>query len=260
MQFQDKVTLVTGGGRGLGKIIALAFAQEGADVVISSRSKEALQETSSEIERLGRKSLGVITDFLEPDAPDILVERAMDKFGRIDILINNSGVEGPINDIAEMELKGWNDLLAVNLNGAMLCSRNVLKRSMIPRKSGAIVNISSVSGRRGMPTRSAYSSSKFAIIALTQSLASEAGRHGIRVNAIAPGAIEGKRIERLFDIAAKNQGITSEEIIAASNTHSALGRMTKPEEVADLAVFLASDKSSAITGQTINIDCGSNFS
>jgi NAD(P)-dependent dehydrogenase (short-subunit alcohol dehydrogenase family) len=131
---------------------------------------------------------------------------------------------------------------------------------MIPRKSGAIVNISSVAGRQGMGTRSAYCSSKFAIIAFTQSLASEAGRYGIRVNAIAPGAIEGKRIERVFDIAAKNQGVTREDIIAASNARSALGRMVKPEEVANLAVFLVSDQSSAITGQTINIDCGSNFS
>ena len=259
MQLQGKVTLVTGGGRGLGKVIALVFAQEGADVVISSRSKKALRETSSQIERLGRASLGVITDFLDPDAPDILVEKALEKFGRIDILINNSGTEGPINNVDEMELKGWNDLLAVNLNGAMLCSRNVLKKSMIPRKSGAIVNITSAAGRRGLPTRSSYSSSKFAMIALTQSLASEVGRYNIRVNAIAPGAVEGKRIERVFDIAAKNQGVIRDEIIAASNARSALGRMVKPEEVAELAVFLASDKSSAITGQTISIDCGSNF-
>jgi meso-butanediol dehydrogenase/(S,S)-butanediol dehydrogenase/diacetyl reductase len=259
MQFQGKVALVTGGARGLGKVIALAFAQEGADVVISSRNKKALGETTTEIERLGRESLGVITDFLEPGAPDVLVKKSMDKFGRVDILINNSGAEGPINNVTDMDLRGWNDLLAVNLNGAMLCSRNTLKMSMIPRKSGAIVNITSIAGRRGMPTRSAYSSSKFAMIALTQSLASEAGRYNIRVNAIAPGAIEGKRIERVFDIAAKNHGVTRAQIMAASNAHSALGRMVKPEEVADLAVFLASDKSSAITGQTINIDCGSNF-
>lgn len=260
MHFQDKVTLVTGGGRGLGKVIALTFAREGADVVVSSRSKEALRETCIEIERLGRESLGVITDFLEPDAPNILIEKAMDKFGRIDILINNSGTEGPINNVAEMELKGWNDLLAVNLNSAMLCSRNVLQKSMIPRKSGVIVNIASIAGRHGMSTRSAYCSSKFAMIALTQSLASEAGRHNIRVNAIAPGEVEGKRIERIFDIAAKNQGVTREQIIASSNARSALGRMVKPEEVANLATFLASDQSSAITGQTINIDCGSSFS
>jgi NAD(P)-dependent dehydrogenase (short-subunit alcohol dehydrogenase family) len=260
LHFQDKVALVTGGGRGLGKVIALAFAREGADVVISSRSKKALRETSLEIERLGRESLGVIIDFLKPDAPDILIEKAMDKFGGIDILVNNSGTEGPINNVAEMELKEWNDLLAVNLNGAMLCSRIVLKKSMIPRKSGVIVNIASIAGRHGMPTRSAYCSSKFAMIAFTQSLASEAGRYNIRVNAIAPGAVEGRRIERVFDIVAKNQGVTREQIIASSNTRSALGRMVKPEEVANLAIFLASDQSSAITGQTINIDCGSNFS
>jgi NAD(P)-dependent dehydrogenase (short-subunit alcohol dehydrogenase family) len=158
-----------------------------------------------------------------------------------------------------MDLKGWNDLLSVNLTGAMLCTRYVLEKSMIPRKSGVIINITSAAGRKGLPTRSAYSSSKFAIIGFTQSLASEVGRYGIRVNAIAPGAVEGERIERVFNAAAKNMGIPYEQIVTNSNARSALGRMVKPEEVAALAVFLASEQSSAITGQTINIDAGTNF-
>jgi meso-butanediol dehydrogenase / (S,S)-butanediol dehydrogenase / diacetyl reductase len=259
MQLEGRVAIVTGGGYGIGKAIALALANEGADVVVAARTGPALKKVAKEIDVMGRKSLAVVTDLLQPEAPVAMVDKALAKFGKIDILVNNAGVEGPIKSVAEMDLKGWDDLLAVNLTGAMLCSRYVLEKGMIPRKSGVIVNISSAAGRRGLPMRSAYSSSKFAIIGFTQSLAGEVGRYGIRVNAIAPGAVEGERIERVFSIAAKNMGITYEQVVANSNARSALGRMVKPEEVAALAVFLASDESSAITGQTINIDAGANF-
>ena len=259
MQLDGRVAIVTGGGYGIGKAIALAFAREGADIVVAARTESALKSVAKEIESMGRQSLVVVTDLLQPDAPAVMVEKTLKKFGKIDILVNNSGSEGPIKPVAEMDLEGWDDLLTVNLTGAMLCSRYVLEKSMIPRKSGVIINISSAAGRRGLPTRSAYSSSKFAIIGLTQSLASEVGRFGIRVNAIAPGAVEGERIERVFNIAAKSMGVPYEQIVANSNARSALGRMVKPEEVGALAVFLASEKSSAITGQTINIDAGANF-
>ena len=260
MQLEGRVAIVTGGGYGIGKAIARAFAQEGADVVVAARTESALKKVAKEIEGMGRKSLAVVIDLLQPDAPAAMVEKTLKKFGKIDILVNNSGAEGPIKPVAEMELEGWNDLLAVNLTGAMLCSRYALEKSMIRRKSGVIINMASAAGRRGLPTRSAYSSSKFAIIGFTQSLAGEVGRYGIRVNAIAPGAVEGERIERVLDIAAKNMGITYEQMVANSNARAALGRMVKPEEVGALAVFLASEKSSAITGQTINIDAGTNFS
>lgn len=259
MHLEGRVAIVTGGGYGIGKAIALAFAREGADVVVAARTESALKKVAQEIESLGRKSLAIVTDLLQPDAPAAIVEKTLKKFGKIDILVNNSGAEGPIKPVAEMDLKGWNDLLSVNLTGAMLCSRYVLEKSMIPRQSGVIINISSAAGRRGLPTRSAYSSSKFALIGFTQSLASEVGRYSIRVNAIAPGAVEGERIERVFNISAKNMGVTYEQVVANSNSRAALGRMVKPEEVGALAVFLASEQSSAITGQTINIDAGANF-
>jgi NAD(P)-dependent dehydrogenase (short-subunit alcohol dehydrogenase family) len=259
MQLDGRVAIVTGGGYGIGRAIALALANEGADVVVAARTERALKQVAREIKGMGRKSLAMVIDLLQPEQPMAIVEKTLAKFGKIDILVNNAGAEGPISNVAEMDLKGWNDLLSVNLTGAMLCSRCVLGKSMIPRKSGVIINISSAAGRKGLPTRSAYSSSKFAIIGFTQSLASEVGRYGIRVNAIAPGAVEGERIERVFNIAAKNMGVTYKQVVANSNARSALGRMVKPEEVAALAVFLASEQSSAITGQTINIDAGTNF-
>jgi NAD(P)-dependent dehydrogenase (short-subunit alcohol dehydrogenase family) len=259
MQLDGKVAIVTGGGRGIGKAVALALAREGADVVVAAEAMPPLKKTAKEIEALGRRSLAILTDLLDAAQPLKMVEKTLEKFGKIDILVNNAGAEGPIKSVAEMDLKGWNDLLAVNLTGAMLCSRYVLEKSMMPRKSGVIINIASAAGRRGLPTRSAYSSSKFALIGFTQSLASEVGRYGIRVNAIAPGAVEGERIQRVFNISAKNMGVTYEQVVANSNARSALGRMVKPEEVGALAVFLASEQSSAITGQTINIDAGANF-
>ena len=259
MLLEDKVATVTGGGYGIGRAIALALAKEGADVVVAARTESALQEVAREIVSMGRQSLVVVCDFLKPEQADTMVEKALAKFGQIDILVNNSGIEGPTKTVAEMDIKGWNETLAVNLSGAMLCSRNVLEKSMIPRKSGVIINISSGAGRRGRAQRSPYTASKFAIIGLTQTLAIEAGKYGIRVNAIAPGAVEGERLERVFRTEAKKHGITYEEMVAHSNSLAALGRMVKPEEIADLAVFLASDKSSGITGQTINIDAGTNF-
>jgi NAD(P)-dependent dehydrogenase (short-subunit alcohol dehydrogenase family) len=259
MQLDGRVAIVTGGGYGIGRAIALAMAKEGADVVVAARTERALKQVAREIKGMGRKSLAMVIDLLQPEQPMAMVEKTLKKFGKIDILVNNAGAEGPISNVAEMDLKGWNDLLAVNLTGAMLCSRYVLEKGMIPRKNGVIINISSAAGRKGLPTRSAYSSSKFAIIGLTQSLAAEVGRYSIRVNAIAPGAVEGERIERVFNIAAKNRGVTYKQVVANSNARSALGRMVKPEEVGALAVFLASEQSSAITGQTINIDAGTNF-
>jgi NAD(P)-dependent dehydrogenase (short-subunit alcohol dehydrogenase family) len=200
MQLDGKVAIVTGGGYGIGKAIAIALAKEGADVVVAARTESALKKVAREIESLDRKSLAVVTDLLQPDAPAAMVAKALKKFGKIDILVNNSGAEGPISPVADMDLKGWNDLLAVNLTGAMLCSRFALEKSMIPCRSGVIINIS-----------------------------------------------------------AKSMGVTYEQVVANSNARAALGRMVKPEEVGALAVFLASEQSSAITGQTINVDAGANF-
>ena len=259
MQLEGKVAIVTGGGKGIGRAISLAFAREGADVVVAARTESSLKEVAAEIEATGRKSLVVVTDLSKPESPLTLVDRTLEKFGRVDVLVNNSGTEGPIDNVADMDLEGWNELLAVNLTGAMLCARYVLEKSMIPRRSGVIINLSSAAGRKGLPKRSAYSSSKFAIIGFTQSLASEVGKYGIRVNSIAPGAVEGERIERVFNIMAKNLGISYEQIVESSNARAALGRMVKPEEVAALAVFLASEQSSGITGQTINCDAGTNM-
>jgi NAD(P)-dependent dehydrogenase (short-subunit alcohol dehydrogenase family) len=259
MQLQDKVAVVTGAGIGIGRAIALRFAREDAAVVLAAEAMPPLEELAALIEKDGGRALPILMDLRDTASPDRMAAQAIKTFGRIDVLVNNAGTEGPIMPVTEMDLDGWNELLAVNLTGAMLCSRAVLRESMVPRKSGAIVSLASSAGRRGNPTRSAYCSSKFGIIALTQSLASENGQYGIRANAIAPGAVAGDRIRRIFDNLAAAHGVTYEDIVKSSNSRAALGRMVQPEEVAAVAVFLASDESSGITGQTINVDAGSLF-
>ena len=239
MQLADKVAIVTGGGKGIGRAISLAFAQGGADVVVAARTESALRDVASEIEAMGRKSLAIVTDLTVPEQTLAMVERTMEKFGKVDILVNNSGLEGPMVNVADMDIEGWNQTLALNLTGAMLSAMHVLKQSMLPRKSGVI-----------------YSSTKWGIIGFTQSLASEVGRYGIRVNCIAPGLVEGERIDRVLEGMGKSLGMSYEQAVKTLNARTALGRMLKPEEIAALAVFLASEQSSGITGQTINCDAG----
>ncbi|MFC1966633.1 SDR family NAD(P)-dependent oxidoreductase [Chloroflexota bacterium] len=256
MLLGGKVAIVTGGGKGIGEAISLAFANEGADVVVAARSESAIKEVASKIEVIGRKSLAVVTDLSSPEQILAMVDKTLGVFGRVDVLVNNSGIEGPTVNVENMDLDAWNEVLAVNLTGSMLCTRQVLKKSMIPSRNGVIVNISSIAGRVGFGWRSPYSTSKWGIISLTQTLAWEVGRYSIRVNCIAPGAVEGDRLERVLRERSKVRGIPFEKVLERESSRSALRRMVKPEEVAALAVFLASEQSSGITGQTINCCAG----
>lgn len=256
MQLEGKVAVITGGSKGIGKAIALAFAGEGAEVVIAARTEADLKRTAAEIETMGRKCLAIVTDLAVPEQVRAMVDRTLETFGRVDVLVNNSGIAGPAASVADMDLEGWNQTLAVNLTGAMLCAKYILKDDMIPRQSGSIINISSISGRFGHANRSPYSTSKWGLIGLTQTLALEVGKYGIRVNCITPGPVEGERIEWAMRQVSKNQGISYEQAVKNEVARTSLGRMVKPEEVAVLAVFLASEQSSGITGQTINCCAG----
>ena len=257
MLLEGKTALITGGGKGIGKAIALAFAKEGADVSVAARTESELNAVAKEIEDMGKKSLAIVTDLSRPDQIINMVDKTMDKFGRIDVLVNNSGIEGPFLPVKDMDLDGWNYTLAVNLTGAMLAAKHVLNSSMLGKGKGVIINISSIMGRKGAATRSPYNVTKFGMIGLTQNLAFELGRLGIRVNCIAPGAVEGDRVDRVINAMGKGVGMTYEDVVAMLNTRVALGRMVTAGEVASLAVFLASDMSGGITGQTINC-CGGN--
>jgi len=255
MKLDGKVAVVTGGGKGIGRAISLVFAREGADVVVTGRTESALKEVASEIEKMGRRSLAVVANLADPKQPDILINKALEKFERIDILVNNAGIAGPIMDVSEMDLEGWDELLAVNLTAVMLCTKFAV-RDMLMRKSGVIINISSGVGRKGMAKRSAYASSKFGLIGFTQSLALEVGKHGIRVNCIAPGAVSGERLDRVLMQTSRQTGNTYEALRRNIERQTAMNRLATQEEVAATALFLAGDDSSGITGQTINCDAG----
>jgi len=256
----EKVAIVTGGGKGIGKAISKAFISEGATVVIAATTLSTLEETVKEFEAMGGRAMAIQTDITDEKQVTRMASEAMKAFGKIDILVNNSGIGGPTCNLIDLKLEDWNQVLAVDLTGAMLCAREVLKY-MIPRKAGNIINIAAEGGRTGdgrsgYPMRSPYCCAKMGIIGLTETLAQEVGKHNIRVNAISPAAVRGERFIRVNESRAKVQGITLEESIKKTLAKYSLGRPVEEYELANCAVFLASDESSAITGQTIVNNCG----
>lgn len=256
MKLSGKVAIITGGGIGIGRDISIAFAKEGADIVIASRNGSSLNRVVDEINSIGGKALAVVTDISDSHQIQEMVDKASEKFEHIDILVNNAGIAGPVVTVADMDLKLWNEVLTVNLTGAMLCSKYVLQKSMIPRHSGLIINISSELGRRGLSLRSPYCASKWGIIGFTQSLAWEAGIYGIRVNCIAPGPVEGERLMRSMMERSEALNLSVDDLMNEFRERSPLNRIVTNEEVARVALFLASDDSSGMTGQTINCAAG----
>ncbi len=254
-RLQGKKALVTGGGVGIGESIALAFAREGADVSIASRNTANLEGVAAKIREMGRTALAITADIAEEDEVRAMVEKTMSEFGRIDVLVNNSGIPGRFLDVSEMDLSDWNQVLAVNITGTMLCSREAL-RDMRARKSGNIINISSMAGKRVTPKRSSYVSSKFAMHGFTLTLAQEVGPDNIRVNCICPGATEGDRIERVINSFVESTGRSYEEVRKRLESRASLRRMVTPEEVAECAVFFASEESSGMTGQIVDVSAG----
>ena len=256
MRLKNKTALITGGGRGLGKAIALRFAEEGADIAICSRSLKELKEVAAEIEKLNRRVLVLKVDISEERQVKKFIGSALKKFGQIDILVNNAGITGPNKTILDMTYTEWVKTINVNLNGTFLCSKVVLPR-MIKKKYGKIINISSVAGKKGGSHLSAYCASKAAMISLTQSIAAETGRMGVYSNVICPGAIETQMLkEGLTDLAGKMGLPNPEPITAHFLQMTPLGRLATEAEVANTALFLASDESSGITGETFTVSAG----
>ena len=252
---KDKIVVVTGGGRGLGRVIALACAREGADLVLASRSVEALQETRTEVESLGREALVVPTDIRHEDSVRNLAEQALTRFGHIDILVNNTGITGPTAPLWEITPVEWEETFAVNVTGAYLCCRAFLP-SMIERRSGSILFISSMTGKRPLFGRTPYAAGKIALVGLARTLAWETGPYGIRVNVVSPGPIEGERVERVIRNQAQAEGISEDEARRRFTSSSPLGRLVPPGDIADAVVFLASDKAASITGEDLNVSAG----
>ena len=244
---EGKVALVTGGKKGLGKAMALGFADAGADVAICSRgiADGELEATAKEIRQLGRRSLAIQADVASKSDVDRMVEQVVDEFGTIDILVNNAGqyIERPTMEVSENE---WDDVHGTHLKGSLFCSQAVGK-VMIKHKRGNIINLVSVVGIRPLVRPGGYDAAKAGLIMFTASLAIELAPHNIRVNAIAPGFMRTTQNIRIYG---------DPEVLKIYESAVALGRMGTPEEVATTAIFLASDASSYVTGTTILVDGG----
>lgn len=256
MKLKDKVAIITGGGTGIGKAISLAFASEGAAVVLAARNLSRLEEVAKDIKSRGGKAKAIQADISDHEQVKRMVAQTIDEFGQIDILVNNAAM-GTFNnaDVADMNLDNWHETVAINLTGTMLCSREVLKY-MIPRRSGNIINVSSVAGISGVPKESPYSVTKWGMIGLTETLAIEAGKHNIRVNCISPGATRTQEFDDWVKGSAKSVGISYEEVMNKITDNNALNRIAEPSEIAACIVFLASDDSSAMTGHNLIASCG----
>jgi NAD(P)-dependent dehydrogenase (short-subunit alcohol dehydrogenase family) len=250
-ELSGKVAVVTGGGSGIGKATAIRFAQAGAKVVVAGRTRSVLDAVAQET-----GGLSLVANVVEEDDVETLFSETKERLGRVDVLVNNAGISGPIAPLTEMDTERWDECIAINLRGAMLCMKHA-GRIMCAQGSGAIVNMSSLMGLKGYPMRSAYSATKFALIGMTEAFAHEVGQHGVRVNALCPGAVHGELMERVIARRAEAEGRPAEEIIKENYTDpAALRKWVSPEEVADAALYLASDASSGITGDRLKVDAG----
>ena len=242
---ENKVAIVTGGGSGIGKAISLLYATEGAKIVISDVNEQGGNETANEIKSKGGDAIFVNADTSKPDDSRNVVEQAVKTFGGLHIAVNNAGIGGPLKPIGEYPIDGWEKVISINLSGVFYGLRYQIP-AMLTSGGGSIVNIASILGKVGTPNSCAYVAAKHGVIGLTEAAALEYANQKIRVNSIGPGYIITPLLTKSLDEAAM-KGLVS--------LHP-MGRLGRSEEVAELALFLNSDKSSFVTGSYYNVDGG----
>ncbi len=244
MDLTNRVALVTGAGRGIGRATALALARAGADVVVNYlRNHDAAMEVVQAIEALGRRAVAVQANVADPSDIERLFAKADEAFGELSILINNAGT-GTLMPLEEVTLDFWNEILRIDLTGPFLCTKAAALR-MAPKKYGRIVNVSSIGAISGIALDAPYTAAKTGLLGLTRSCARYLGKHNITVNSVCPGPTDTELHRTL-----------PEEMRAGVIKNSALGRFGTPQDVADAILFFASDYSRHVTGQTIVVDGG----
>ena len=259
MVLKGKVTIVTGAGRGIGRAIALRFAQEGSAVAIVARTEAEIQQVAAELASAGHRAGAIRADVSQEAGCQAILRETRRQFGHVDILVNNAGILGPTKAVEEISPKEWDEVIAVNLRGPFLLSRLVLPE-MYERGSGAIVNISSVAAKGAFQWNGPYAASKAGLLGFTRTLAAEAARKGVRVNAICPGPVpETEMSQALGRALAERLHADPEQLFNAFLQGILQGKPQTANDVAEAVLFLASEKSAAITGQTLNVDGGMSF-
>ena len=248
---ENKIAIVTGGGVGIGRSVAVEFARAGADVVVASRKLENLEPVTAEIVKLGRRSFAMAVDVRQEDAVKELVERTVRDLGRLDIMVNNAGASFRANP-EDITANGWNTVVGINLNGVFFGCKWA-GRQMMAQGGGVIINVSSIAGTNGSAMMPHYGASKAAVINFTRSLGMAWGRKNVRVNCIAPGPVE---TEGYMGVLTKQDPAVAKKAYDTVASRVGMGRWGKVEEIAYPCIFLASDASSFMTGETIIVDGG----
>lgn len=258
MLLDGRVCVVSGAGPGLGRQVAVLAASEGADLVLAARRQSVLEEVAEEVGRLGRQALVVPTDMTDAGQCEVLATRTMERFGRVDALVNNAYVEDVFRTFRRVELDEWRRLSEINLFGPLQVTKAFVPH-MIEQQGGSIVFVNSMIVRKPMPLQGGYAVSKGGLLAAARVLAKELGRFGIRVNSVLPGWMWGPQVEMYVRMTSEQRGVSEEDVLSEITRDIPLGSVPTDAEVAGSVVFLASDLAAAVTGQALDANGGEVF-